>query len=141
MNPKQSLPLLATLAPAAVAAPPLLIGVAIALGLIWLFSKDEEPATPPATPEKPTPTPSIQAASDTPPPPTYQPRAASRRVMREDVAEALEYGGRALTRAEAVAALQALGFQKTAAYKALSPDGRFSELLEHTLDGLIEWKG
>jgi len=57
------------------------------------------------------------------------------------VAEALEYGEHAMTRTEAVAALQELGFQKTAAYKALSQEGRFAELLEHTPDGLIEWKG
>lgn len=74
-------------------------------------------------------------------PPARPPTPASRLIMREDGAEALEYGARAMTRTEAVTALQALGFQKTAAYKALSPEGRFGELLEHTLDGLIEWKG
>jgi hypothetical protein len=57
------------------------------------------------------------------------------------VAEALEYGEHAMTRTEAVATLQTLGFQKTAAYKALSPHGKFGELLEHTPDGLIAWQG
>jgi hypothetical protein len=50
MNPKQTVPLVVTLAPFIAAAPPLLIGAAIGLGLIWLFSEDEKakPATKPA---------------------------------------------------------------------------------------------
>ena len=65
----------------------------------------------------------------------------AKRIRREDLAEALAYGARSLTRQEAVTALQALGFGKTAAYKALSPDGRFAEFIEVAPDGLIEWKG
>jgi len=45
MNPKQTLPLLATL-PALAAAPPLLIGAAIGLGLFWLFSDDNKTDKP-----------------------------------------------------------------------------------------------
>lgn len=66
---------------------------------------------------------------------------SSKRIRREDVAEALAYGARSMTRQDAVAALQALGFGKTAAYKALSPDARFAEFLEVAPDGLMEWKG
>jgi len=69
------------------------------------------------------------------------PKSPMRRIMRDDVAEALAYGARPIPRSDAVAALQALGFQKTAAYKALSEDGRFGELIEHSQDGLVEWKG
>ncbi len=140
MKPTQTLPLLATLGPAAVAAPPLLIGAAIGLGLIWLFSEKER-STPPPTPEKASPVAPARAESASQKTVAPQPKVSSRRVTREDVAEALGYGGRPVPRLEAVAALQALGFRKTAAYKALLPDGRFSELLEHTSDGLIEWIG
>lgn len=57
------------------------------------------------------------------------------------MAEALGYGGHLVSRADAVASLQALGFKKTAAYKALSPEGRFADLLEVSSDGSIEWIG
>jgi hypothetical protein len=46
-------------------------------------------------------------------------------------------GKRALTRTAAVAALKTLGFGKTAAYKALSMDGRFVTLLQFAPDGTI----
>lgn len=140
MKPTETVPLLASLAPVAAFAPPVLIGAAIGLGLIWLFLEENEPEPPPA-PEKPVPIPAARADASASYTPTPQPNTASRRITREDVAEALEYGARALTRAEGVAALQALGFQKSAAYKALSPDSRFAELLEHTADGLVEWRG
>lgn len=140
MKPNQTAPLLVTLAPALAAAPPLLIGTAIALGIYWLlFEKEDAPA--PQQTDKPLPVPSTEDEPDAPPRLAAPLKAPMRRVMREDLAEALEYGAHALTRQEAVAALQALGFQKTAAYKALSPDGKFAELLEHTSDGLVEWKG
>ena len=70
-----------------------------------------------------------------------RPRSAPRRITREDLAEALAYGQHAMSRKEVVAALGALGFQKTAAYKAVSEGGRFRDLIEATSDGLIEWKG
>jgi hypothetical protein len=50
-------------------------------------------------------------------------RPERKRIRREDVAEALAYGVRGVPRGEAVAALRALGFHKTAAYKALSASG------------------
>jgi len=141
MKPNQTVPLLATLAPAAVAAPPLLILAAIGVGLIWLFSEKQEPAPPPPEREQPAPTPSARADSNEPNPPSRPPKAASKRITREDLAEALEYGARTLTRQEAVATLQALGFRKTAAYKALLPNGRFAQFIELTADGLVEWNG
>lgn len=144
MNPNVSIPVLARLAPAlAAAGPPALIGAAIGLGLLWLLSRDKEQPKPAPIPEAP-PTPALPPVdapltAPQPPPPVTAPRA--KRVRREDLAEALDYGSRAVTRQEAVVALQALGFGKTAAYKALSPDGRFAEFLKIAPDGLIEWIG
>jgi hypothetical protein len=68
-------------------------------------------------------------------------RSLARGASREDLAEALGYGARRLTRKEAVGALEAMGFRKTAAYKALTLDGKLGDLIEVTPDGLIEWKG
>ena len=148
MNPKETIPVLAKLAPVlAAAGPPALIGVAIGLGLLWLFSDNEKEETP----EAPKPAPELPPATVAMPsvpivPPEAQaaaplPKAASRRITREDIAGALEYGARSVPRGEAVAALQALGFHKTAAYRALSANGRFAEFIEIAPDGLIEWKG
>jgi len=50
-------------------------------------------------------------------------------------------GARSLTRKAAVAALKSLGFGKTAAYEALSADGRFVSWLQIAPDGTITWKG
>jgi len=149
MNPKETIPVLAKLAPVlATAGPPALIGVGVGLVLLWLFSddkKEETPQTPMLEPPPPktddvkllpapTMPPEVQAAAPLP-------KAASRRITREDIAGALEYGARSIPRGEAVAALQALGFHKTAAYRALSTSGRFAEFIEIAPDGLIEWKG
>jgi hypothetical protein len=46
---------------------------------------------------------------------------------------------RKLTLTEAVEALKNLGFGKTAAYAALTPNGRFSAWLRFTADGKITW--
>lgn len=138
MNAKQTIPALAKFVPVlAAAGPPVLIGLAIGAGLLWLLSRSGETASVAPVLEMPkAPEPPL---AETPPPPL--PVSRSMRVRREDVAEALAYGARSMTRQEAVAALQALGFGKTAAYKALSLDGRFAEFLEVAPDGLIEWKG
>ena len=61
-------------------------------------------------------------------------------VAREDLATVFQWGARSLTRTAAVAALKRLGFGKTAAYGALSPDGRFSAWLQCAPDGIITWK-
>jgi hypothetical protein len=45
------------------------------------------------------------------------------------------------TRTGAVAALKSLGFGRTAAYDALSADGRFASWLQVAPDGIITWKG
>lgn len=145
MNPKETIPLLAKLAPVlAVAGPPALIGVALGLGLLWLFSGERNPAPvelSPAAPKNPAPAAPQTSAPVSVAPLAPPPVVGNRRITREDLAEALAYGARSMTRQAAVAALQALGFGKTAAYKALSPDGRFAEFVELTPDGLIEWKG
>lgn len=62
-----------------------------------------------------------------------------RTITREDLAVIFN-GARGLTRTAAVSALKAFGFGKTAAYDALSPDGRFSAWLQCAPDGIITWK-
>ena len=61
-------------------------------------------------------------------------------VTREDLATVFHQGARGLTRTAAVATLKRLGFGKSAAYDALSPDGRFSAWLQCAPDGIITWK-
>jgi hypothetical protein len=222
MNPKQTIPIAAGLAPLAAAVPGLLLIAGAGLVLCWLLSDDDEKkavapvdgessgdtkpeSSPwtffdePAQPRKetaiprhvltPAPTqpksvsaptvapakppvsapavaipsisttipqktvlipansankPQVAAASpprNTVPSPVTTRPAIVKRVTREDLAEALAYGERQFTRKEAVAGLEALGFRKSAAYKALSVDGKFGSLIEFTTDGLIEWKG
>jgi hypothetical protein len=60
-------------------------------------------------------------------------------VTREDLANVFHRGTRSLTRTAAVAALKKLGFGKTAAYAALTPDGRFAAWLQFAPDGMITW--
>jgi hypothetical protein len=60
-------------------------------------------------------------------------------VTREDLATVFQRGARALNRQDAVAALKKFGFGKTAAYAALTPDGRFSAWLQFAPDGIITW--
>jgi hypothetical protein len=50
------------------------------------------------------------------------------------------HGSRKLNLGSAVTELKHLGFGKTAAYAALSPDGRFSAWLHYAPDGIITWK-
>jgi len=70
-----------------------------------------------------------------PPPPPIKKKF----VTREDLANIFQRGARALTRTAAVAALKKLGFGKTAAYAALTPNGRFSTWLQFAPDGIITW--
>jgi len=72
--------------------------------------------------------------------PQLPPPARKKFIAREDLANIFQRGARALTRTAAVAALKKLGFGKTAAYDALSPDGRFSAWLRFAPDGIITWK-
>lgn len=69
-----------------------------------------------------------------PPPPVKK-----KFVTRADLATVFHHGARGLTRPAAVAALKSLGFGKTAAYAALSPDGRFAGWLQLAPDGTITW--
>jgi len=131
MNPKQLVPLAASAAPLAVAAPPLIFGAAIALGLYWLFASEDEPDETPGAEAKAGET---QVGARTP-------LQARKRVMLEDLAGIFEHGERSLTRPEAVAALQARGIGKTAAYRALSPDGKFGAWFDYEPDGVITWEG
>jgi hypothetical protein len=42
---------------------------------------------------------------------------------------------------DAVKALKRLHFGKSAAYEALSPNGRFADWLQVAPDGIITWRG
>jgi hypothetical protein len=79
--------------------------------------------------------------SDAPTTTRQPPERKRRQIKPEDMATALQHGARAFTLKEAVAALQSLGFGKSAAYEVLSPNGRFSAWLQITPDGKITWKG
>jgi hypothetical protein len=61
-------------------------------------------------------------------------------ITWDDMANAFDHGSRKLTLTAAVAALKNLGFGKTAAYAALTPDGRFSAWLRFAPDGIITWR-
>jgi hypothetical protein len=154
MKPQQTLPLLTAIAPAALAVPPIALIAALGVGLIWLLSRDDKPEPKPAgagVPQpQPHPQPKPQPVNFAEPKPTappasvrssHVPSAVSKRITREDLAEALAYGERQFTRKEAVAALEALGFRKTAAYKALNSNGKFGAFIKFTPDGLVEWLG
>jgi hypothetical protein len=60
-------------------------------------------------------------------------------VAREDMANVFQSGRRTLTRTAAVTVLKGLGFGKTAAYAALTSDGRFAAWLKYASDGIITW--
>jgi hypothetical protein len=147
MNAKQTIPVLAKLAPVfAAAGPPVLFGAAIGVVVLWLLSGNEKSGSETdALPEQPdVPSSAVKSAaliSTTEPTEPVQQKVTRRRITRDDLASALEYGVRRIPRGEAVQALQSLGFGKTAAYKALSGGARFAGLIEQTEDGLIEWKG
>jgi hypothetical protein len=55
------------------------------------------------------------------------------------MATIFQRGARALTKTAAVAALKQISFGKSAAYAALTPDGRFSDWLQFAPDGIITW--
>ena len=138
MNAKQTIPALTQLTPVLAAiSPPVLIGIAAGAVLLWIFSDKEKDAPTAAAKPVPDVTPLNTPAAA----PVVAVTPASKRIKREDVAEALAYGSQSVSRKEAVATLQALGFHKTAAYRALSGNGRFAEFIEIAPDGLIEWKG
>lgn len=195
MNAKQTAPLVTTLPAIAAAAPPLIIGGAIGLGIVLLLKrllsdddKEKKLETAPTEAEaerrrketettafRPTPAeipvkpaavhvpaaprvivplpviPSVPKVSAPAPVPAAvtvpkivtqapsPPPIKKKFVTREDLANIFQRGARALTRTAAVAALKNLGFGKTAAYNALSPDGRFSAWLQCAPDGIITW--
>jgi len=100
------------------------------------------PAKPPITSVRSTPKPFIPPVSAAPVPniPVTQapPQPVKKKlVTREDLATVFQRG--AMTRTAAVAALKKIGFGKTAAYAALTPDGKFSAWLQFAPDGIITW--
>ena len=120
------------LATIGLAAPPIFFGVVIGCGLFWLLSDDKKNEneiapneTAPPIEISSEPTAEILETSQEEEPendfPVSDPLPSARKMLREDLAEALEYGARMFTRKEAVNALQNLGFRKTAAYKAFAP--------------------
>jgi hypothetical protein len=79
--------------------------------------------------------PVIKTSEQTMPPPIKK-----NFVTRKTLASVFDHGSRKLTLTAAVAALKNLGFGKTAAYAALTPDGRFSTWLRFAPDGIITWR-
>ena len=143
MKPQDSVRLATAIGPAAMISPPLAILAAlVGVGVLWLLSEDNPKDKPQEKALVETPV-NPESILDEDAPPVSRPALKSqvRKVMREDLAEALDYGARVVTRREAVEALEALGFGKTAAYKALAEDGKFSSLLTFLPDGHIEWNG
>jgi hypothetical protein len=189
MNTKQTIPIIATLAPVIAAAPPLVIIVGLAALAAWILSGDdkkkpEEPpenapvscpplpfppnsggnsgqnpsfpaysggkviVTPPPAafpadsvlpePEIPAPLPSVIPALEYTPETPHPPQ--KKFITQEGMATVFHHGLRTLTRTEAVAALKALGFGKSAAYEALAMDGRFAPWLQFAPGGIISWK-
>ena len=61
-------------------------------------------------------------------------------LTRENMAAIFHRGAHTLTRKAAVEAMKNLGFGKTAAYAALSTNGRFASWLQIAPDGMITWK-
>jgi hypothetical protein len=107
----------------------------------------ENPKNVPAVPSVPVPfIPKISASAQISPVPVSEelpqnPPAQKRRIiLREDLAQIFLRGARLLYRIDAVAELQNLGFGKTAAYEALSPDGLIASWLKIAPDGIIVWK-
>ena len=153
MNPKQTIPEIARVAP------PLLLVVLVGLAIKSLFfdeKKEKKPETVPASeipknvpvipPVSIPATPKISAPAPIPVVPLSKnsrqssPSHKKRIILREDLAQIFQHGERSLYRIDAVAELQNLGFSKTAAYEALSPDGRFASWLKIAPDGIISWQ-
>lgn len=134
-------------------APPLLLLTVAGLTIKSLFSTEEKkPETKSASkmPQKSVVIPIIPPISSPatiPADPIFNdlplnmPPQKRRIVLREDLARIFQHGAHSLYRMDAVAELQNLGFGKTAAYEALSPDGRFASWLKIAPDGVITWKG
>jgi hypothetical protein len=167
VNTKQTVPLIATLAPLAL---PVAIVCGIFFALKWVLTDEDKEKKPGAAPAdtsiKPVTIPVSSAPRVVVPPPTIpnapqipspalvsaiapHPKSITQAsppppikksgVTREDVATVFHRGARPLTRTAAVAALRSLGFGRTAAYEALSPDGRFASRLQVAPDGTITW--
>jgi hypothetical protein len=152
MNAKQTIPLIATFAPAVAAiAPVVIIGVPIFFALKWLLSEDDKkPETTPVNAEAETQRKDAESAVFRSIPaeipvksvsvPVFAPPVKKKFVTREDLAIVFNRGQQSLSRTAAVATLKSLGFGRTAAYAALTPDGRFSTWLHFASDGIITWK-
>ena len=72
------------------------------------------------------------------PPAQFAPILKRKRIRRKHMESIFRLGE--LTPTEAVSALKALGFGKSAAYEALSAEGQFSAWLQFAPDGMIFWK-
>jgi hypothetical protein len=104
-----------------------------------LMSK-QPPAISPAPEKRPSVIETAAAIATQAAPPTPPAGPLKRKVVtREDMAAVFQCGARALSRSTAVVALKSRGFGQTAAYAALSADGRFAAWLNIAPDGIINW--
>lgn len=83
--------------------------------------------------------PSARSGPDLAPAPSRRRFTPTRPICLEDVASVFAEAGGELTRKQAVDALKALGFGKTAAYDALKRGGRFSANMVDVGAGLLCW--
>jgi hypothetical protein len=159
MNAKQTVSLVAAGAKIPGLGPWIVVGGLVIAGIVY-FSQDKKPKTAPKVPPLPPPDPSnfdqntaenrgfppestekpsqpiIAPIPEELPPPLPSKKPI---IFREDIARIFHDGTRALYRKDAVAELQNLGFGKTAAYEALSTNGRFRAWLQIAPDGIITW--
>lgn len=94
MKPQQAAPIITAIAPAALVAPPILVVTAIGLGLLWLLSGKDETPKEPAKTGKPANAPSDSLETTKTETRPIQQIASAKKIMREDLAEALAYGAR-----------------------------------------------
>jgi hypothetical protein len=137
MNAKQTIPMV-TIVPAIIAAAPpiLLIGGVVFLAWAIFSGGKKKPEIAPVNSGGNASAPSVPA----PVPANYILIPAEKKFISRQDMEQIFAGGRGLTRKSAVAALIALGYGKTAAYKALAINGRFASWLQFAPDGIITWQ-
>jgi hypothetical protein len=147
MNAKGTIP------PNASGGTALLLGFAIVWAVKQLFFDEDAENKPENTPTSPgtenTGKTAVIPVNSVPISPIFVPKTPRQfppthkrnRITRNHMEIVFQRGTRTFYRTEAVEALKGLGFGQSAAYEAVSPNGRFSAWLQFAPDGVIFWKG